>query len=264
MAQAEEPKVQSPTAAEPEHYSRVADVIHTSYYYRPDGPLMKWLLECALAHLDLRPGMSLADVGAGTGVFTSLVKQAVPGVSVSMAEPSAAMMKQCPDQSIEQLEGDCAQFVESGRTFDRLVLKEMIHHLGPPVAGSPTESLYRGLKCTLRPGGRLVVLTRPQRPEYPLFRSALDTWAAGQPQAKDIGALFERAGFTVDIREERFPVSIPREQWFDMVRHRVWSIFHHLSDAEIAEGVREISAAHPEEDIKFDEVFIIIVASVPS
>ncbi|WP_448585461.1 class I SAM-dependent methyltransferase [Thermaurantiacus sp.] len=122
-----------------------------------------------VAALDLKPGMVVADVGAGTGAFMEPIARAVGsrgryiGVDI--------------DRDYVRIMTDRAQRLGLGNTeivlsrpddtrlgvgsVDLVVVIDAYHHFDPP--GPMVASMRRALK----PGGRLVVIDFDRRPTSP-------------------------------------------------------------------------------------------------
>ena len=74
------------------HYQGVRRVYETALFYSA-GPYNNWLCSAVLGALKLRPGHSLADVGGGSGMFASLLKECARSGTLAVVEPSAEMLE---------------------------------------------------------------------------------------------------------------------------------------------------------------------------
>lgn len=246
-----------------EHYKNVAAVYDRQVFYDTSGPLVQWQKNLVQTHLALKPADRLVDIGGGTGGFTELLARAVDATDSQMTvcEPSAEMLAVAAQRkapSLETVHADARGFASLGKTCEKILLKEVMHHI--PV--EERTDTFKELASVLSPGGRLLVLTRPHRPQYPFFAAAMETWAAGQEEYAEFKHAMEEAGFTVQVFEERFPMCIRKSTWYDMIRTRWWSHFHAFSDAELEDGIQELEASFPDqEELSFDEVEIFLVAS---
>ncbi len=104
----------------------------------PRDGLSEWR-EAVRRHLRPSPGMTLVDIGAGTGAFSAAFSGWF-GLSVLAVEPSAAMRDQIPrTPAIQVLEGDASALPLPAESADAAWLSLVIHHvpdLGPPHARS--------------------------------------------------------------------------------------------------------------------------------
>ncbi len=102
-------------------------------------------------------GLTLLDIGAGTGVFATAFADWF-GVHVVAVEPSAAMRATIPEHpGVEPVAGDAQRLPVPDDTADAAWLSTMIHHI-PDLAGAATE-----IRRALRP--QAPVLIRQPFPE---------------------------------------------------------------------------------------------------
>lgn len=241
------------------HYDEIAERYEDVLFYDPGSPYHRWLVERALAHLELSPSHRLVDIGGGAGAFAlELAAAAELREPVLVVEPSAGLREQADEReglAVEAL--DAAAFAaQPGPPVDRILMKEVAHHLDP----ERLDVLYAGLYARLAAGGRLVTITRPVEPPYPLFAAAREVWRRDQPPAERFAAAQERAGFRVARHDERYPLEVARETWLAMIGRRFWSTFSAFDDQALAAGIAELRAAHPEGSLRFDDHLIVLVA----
>jgi ubiquinone/menaquinone biosynthesis C-methylase UbiE len=102
-------------------------------------------------HLDPSPGMTVADIGAGTGAFAGAFSDWF-GLRVLAVEPSAAMRAQIPRRAdIEALAGDAGALPLPDGSVDGAWLSLVIHHV-PDLAAAARE-----LRRVLRPGAPVLL-----------------------------------------------------------------------------------------------------------
>ena len=108
----------------------------------------------------LKPGLSVADVGAGTGLFTRLfAAEVAPGGTVYAADIAANFLKHieatCKDAGIKNVKTVLCK-VDSSElppaAVDVVFLCDVYHHFEFP------EKTLASLHAALKPGGRLVVV----------------------------------------------------------------------------------------------------------
>jgi ubiquinone/menaquinone biosynthesis C-methylase UbiE len=126
-----------------------------------------------LAHMDLKPGMAVADVGAGTGYFAVPIARSIfPDGKVFAVDVEPEMLGKLRDKltvpgsptNIELLQGESAQTNLRDGACDRVLFANVWHELEDP-AGALKE-----MRRILRPSGRLVIVDwRPdvERPPGP-------------------------------------------------------------------------------------------------
>lgn len=95
--------------------------------------------------------------------------------------------------------------------YDRVLIKETIHHVDDPAA------LYAALFQKLTPGGICLTCTRPHTPQYPFFPAAMKVWEQNQPDVAFYSKHMEAAGFAVTALTGSFPASLKAADWHGMV-----------------------------------------------
>src|SRR5690242_512213 len=159
-------------------------------------------------HLRPAPGMTLVDIGAGTGVFASAFRDWF-GLRVVAVEPSAAMREHIPwTPGIEVLAGDAGALPLADASADGAWLSLVIHHI------LDLEGAAREIRRVLRPGAPVLIRQAfPDRyePSGPLTRDAIETvrWfpetarmAATFPSLDETCAAFAAAGFRREALEQ--------------------------------------------------------------
>jgi len=113
-----------------------------------------------VAALALKPGMAVADIGAGTGLFTRLFATAVaPGGPVYAVDISPVFIQNILRRSREEKLGNVSGIVNTGRdaklpalSVDVAFLCDTYHHFEFP------QSMLGSIHRALRPAGRLVII----------------------------------------------------------------------------------------------------------
>ena len=172
----------------------------------PREGLAEWR-EAIERHLRPTPGMTLVDIGAGTGQFASAFADWF-GLTVLAVEPSAAMRSQIPrTPAVEALEGDATALPLPDCSADAAWLSLVIHHV-PDLAAAARE-----LRRVLRPGARVLIRQGfPDRyaPEGELAQDGIELvrWfpetartANTFPSLRDTCAAFAAAGFRREALE---------------------------------------------------------------
>ena len=162
-----------------------------------DG-LSEWR-EAVRRHLRPRPGMTLVDVGAGTGQFAAAFGDWFD-VRVVAVEPAAAMRAEIPrTPSIEVLEGDATALPLPDESVDAAWLSLVLHHV------PNLEAAARELRRVLRPGAPVLLRQGfPGRLDgvelvrwFPETARAVESY----PTLEDTCAAFAAAGFRRDALE---------------------------------------------------------------
>ncbi|MEU1087088.1 methyltransferase domain-containing protein [Streptomyces sp. NPDC005892] len=200
--------------------------------------------------VQLREGMTVLDVGAGTGFFATAFHTWF-GVRVLAVEPAAAMRAIIPaGAGIEVLDGHAAALPVPDSSADAAWLGSVIHHL-PDLAAAARE-----LRRVLRPGAPVLIrnafpgrFDRDLRVRYfPGTASGIDAY----PSIDEVTAAFTAAGFD----RTRVLRSLPHEAaptlaaFAERLDRSTDSKLRALSDDAYAQGLaqlRRAAADHPDE-----------------
>ncbi len=116
----------------------------------PRDGLMEWR-EAVRRHLRPSQGMTLVDIGAGTGAFAAAFSDWFD-LGVLAVEPSAAMRDQIPrSRAIRVLEGDATALPLPDASADAAWLSLVIHHI-PDLRAAARE-----IRRVLRPGAPVLI-----------------------------------------------------------------------------------------------------------
>ncbi len=116
--------------------------------------------------LNLKPGMRVADVGAGFGAWTVQFAKAVgPSGHVYATDIGAAQLASLRDYTkregltnVTVIEGAADMTNLPAQCCDAILIRDAYHHLTQP------EKIVASLAAALKPGGRLAVIDFPPRP----------------------------------------------------------------------------------------------------
>jgi predicted methyltransferase len=108
----------------------------------------------------VKPGMVVADIGAGTGLFTRLFAARVaPGGRVYAVDISATfvdnIMRTCREQGLDNVQGIVDSDRSTGLSADSIdlaFLSDTYHHFEYPA------SMLASIHAALRTGGRLIIV----------------------------------------------------------------------------------------------------------
>jgi ubiquinone/menaquinone biosynthesis C-methylase UbiE len=114
----------------------------------------------AVAALEVRPGQTVADVGAGSGYYTMLLSKAVgPGGRVYATDIQPEMLdlirkklESTRTSNVEVVLGTSTESRLPDRAIDLALMVDVYHELAQP------QAFLRSLKRALKPDGRLVLI----------------------------------------------------------------------------------------------------------
>jgi ubiquinone/menaquinone biosynthesis C-methylase UbiE len=160
-------------------------------------------------HLSPSPGMTVADIGAGTGQFAAAFSDWF-GLSIVAVEPSAAMRARIPRRpGIQVLEGDASALPLPDGSADGAWLSLVIHHV------PDLEAAAREIRRVLRPGAPVLIRQGFGRADdrielvrwFPETARTADTF----PSVEQTCQAFAAAGFNRDALDripETYPASL--------------------------------------------------------
>lgn len=116
--------------------------------------------------LDLKPGMTIADVGAGFGAWTIRFSRWIGPMGRVFANdlgaPQLAALRETITReslaNVTVVEGAVASTNLPANCCDAILVRDAYHHFTQP------DALIRSLAGSLKPGGRLAVIDFPPRP----------------------------------------------------------------------------------------------------
>lgn len=142
--------------ADVEHWTRVFDDPQRDAWQKPEEVVRAIALE---------PGMTVADLGAGTGYFSRYLSQAVgPRGTVLAAEPEAALVAHLRARAEREGTANVVPILASkdnprlpARSSDVVLIVDTWHHIDDRIAYA------RRLKEALKPGGRVAIIDWQKR-----------------------------------------------------------------------------------------------------
>jgi len=201
--------------------------------------------EAVRRHLRPSPGMTVADIGAGTGAFAAAFSDWFD-LAILAVEPSAAMRAQIPyHPGIRVLDGDASALPLPDHSADGAWLSLIIHHI-PDLEAAAGE-----IRRVLRPGAP--VLIRQGFPDqgdpahtipwefFPETARVVSTF----PTAGQVGQAFATAGFRRDALERVPETLISLASFLDQADsfRRSDTIMRGLTDEEFRRGKEQLRQA---------------------
>lgn len=211
---------------------------------RPDYPaeVADWLRDS----LDLEPGKTVIDLGAGTGKFTR--RLLATGARVIAVEPVAAMRQRLSADlpEVEVLDGSATAIPLPDTSVDAIVCAQAFHWFA-------TAEALAEMHRVLKPGGMLGLIWNTRDDSVPWVRAALSVTEPYEGDAPRFhtGAwrnAFPASGFS-PLHEQRF-VNEHRGPPETVIVDRLLSVsfIASLPDADrekVAAQLRSLIATHP-------------------
>lgn len=235
------------------HFDSIAEVFNRIWYF--SEAYKDFVIAHILEELQLAPEDILADIGGGTGSFTSRIRHEGGCKTAYCIEPSPPMCEEASKLSnIQALCNDAHGFLELKLPFHKMLLKEVIHHI------SDRRRFWENAYNALPQNGKLLIITRPQEIAFPFFEAAKKAFAANQPPHRSIENELKESGFEVASTLRSHTFTLTKSNWYEMLRHRFMSDLGVFSDEEIESGIVEIESRYPGETIDIIDHLIFITA----
>ncbi len=236
------------------HYDTIADLFNTVWHFSDE--YKEFVHSHIMADLALTSTDTLVDIGGGTGIFTSRLAHEADLQCAYCIEPSPAMCDEASKlDNIRAICTDASGFCTLNLPYTKLLLKEVIHHI------RDREEFWKNIHHQLPPTGKLLIITRPQHIAFPFFDAAKEAFAANQPPHDVLVSELQKGGFSVETQCRSHTFTLPKQQWYLMLRHRFMSDLSHFSDQEIEEGIDEIEKKYPENHLTIVDNLIFITAT---
>jgi len=121
--------------------------------------------------------------------------------------------------------------------YDVVLLKEVLHFV-------PNDERQARMECllkTMKPGGKLLIITRPEHTDLPFWPAAKVAYTKASPPVQDFVADLRAAGFRGVARHEfDYACTITSAKWAELVRGRFWSHLHDFTDAMLEAGLEQV------------------------
>lgn len=204
-----------------------------SWVSRPDYTVF-WA-DIIIRTLNLDQTSRILDIGCGRGNMTAAIAAHLSVITpIEGIDISDTIREARSDPRLLFTQCDASRYLSTrpDNRYDGILLKQVIHCFSANARHLLLDEVYR----TLTPGGRAAILIMPPVPTLPLFPRASRIFADEQLDYRD---LVTEAATQFHTRHNTFcyDVTIPCEQYFDLLRERFMSVLRHLSDEEIEQGI---------------------------
>lgn len=236
------------------HFDTIADIFNRIWYFSDDYKdfvISHICHDLALTHEDI-----LADIGGGTGSFTSRLAQEAALTRAYCVEPSCAMCEEAAKLTdVTAICADAHTFLASHIPFTKMLFKEVIHHI------RDREHFWKTVYTSLPHNGKILIITRPQNIAFPFFTAAKVEFGRNQPSQDMLEDELHLGGFSITTHLRSHTFTLSKEDWYTMLRHRFMSDLGVFTDNEIEEGIIEIDKKYPEEHLEIVDNLIFIIAT---
>ncbi len=236
-----------------DHYTNLA--VRYDEYYRYSEAYIDYFTNKIIEDLEVKKCETVVEVGSGTGIFAEEILKKVPSITMICVDNSALMLNRNKNEQIEKICQDAVEFSKRHIVYNKVYMKEFIHHLSK----EGRLHLFRGLYRQLRNNGCLLILLEPRRLNYPLFDEALRQFEIKQPSRLELITELEASGFVTSFSIISHQINVKKTKYIEMVRNRYISVLENFSDDEIENGTACINETQ-NDDIEFLEIFYNIKA----
>lgn len=233
------------------HYSKLAKKYDDYYHYSKQ--YFNYFLKVIIEGLEIKRSDRIIDIGSGTGMFANAIKNQFPSCAVSCVDKSIEMLDANDYGNVRKVCLDALDFVKEKISYEKIFMKEFIHHLNEV----GRHDFLKGVYSQLVLGGTVLILVEPKRLDYPLFESALNNFEDNQPSHKEIIFELEDLSFIVSHSIVEHSIVIKKAKYLEMVRDRYMSVLSEYSDIELENGINEIDLKYGD-TIVYKEIFYCI------
>lgn len=229
------------------------DRLHARYHEGRalDDSVMRLWRETVRRVVGDRNGLTIVDVGSGTGRFSSLLADEFDAQVVGV-EPSDKMRgvaeAECRHPNVRFVEGAAERIPLDDDSCDVAWLSQIVHHL------TDLDAAAKELRRVVRSSGLVIVRSNFKGRlhgscrYYDFFPTGLAVDEARHPTVEHVVECFERHGFrrtsfeTIEQREAR-----SLKKYAERIRLRTYSTFELISDDEYEAGLAALLTAASQE-----------------
>lgn len=241
------------------HYGRLGEKYDKFLYYSPQ--FVRTLTKKMVEKLRIEPDDLFVDLGCGTGMYSlDILQQVTLNTMVIGVDPFAEMLDNIdPSAPIVRVQEDALTYSQRATRCNKILIKETVHHI------DDRPELFRNLYRQLRPGGTLLLVHVPPRVQYPLFKAALERAENWHADPDELTEQLIDAGFSVQRDAVDYPHVIPKEHYFEMVRHCYMSVLTSFEPDELEAGLQEMEETYRDhETLEFIDHFDYLTATKPN
>ncbi|TMM52172.1 class I SAM-dependent methyltransferase [Maribacter algarum] len=236
------------------HYDSISDNYDELWTYSKD--FVTEITKNIISLLEIKETDVIVDFGCGTGIYSKAIRQQVslkkPIICTDISEKMLSKINDGPSYTL--FHKGAIQFSELKLQYDKVFIKEMIHHVK-----RGRQRLYDNIYNNLNKSGIFIILLLPPKIEYPLFTEAIKYYEENQPHYSEIEKGMKTSGFLTEVSFVEYPLEIEKGKYFAMVRNRYMSLLSEFTDSEIENGINEMESKYKNENIlKFNDIFVVV------
>lgn len=239
-----------------DHYSHFHGSSRSAWIHGQDY-LDYWQTQI-VALLALKPDDRFVDIGCGDGHLATQISQSVGFSQVPLGVEQNDVCLQYDKIYLDSVMLDAEGFLEDkNEAYDKFLLKQIIHHVYRPHQKDILDKMYRALK----PGGRALILSMPDKIQYPVFERVLEVYEKNESDfnfeqlQKDLNT----SGFKTHTKKCTYKINFSKERYLKAIAERFISTLSMVSDEEMQQGLVELAQKLPD-TVAVEDPLIALVA----
>lgn len=217
-----------------DHYNKISSIYDDLWFYSPD--YVDKISDQIINLLELKIKDIFLDLGCGTGIYAKAINKKINFESpIICSDISKKMLEGVKSEpNINSIAIDAIDFSSLGITVDKILIKELIHHIDNP------RDLFSKLSNVMSCNGILLLMLLPPTITYPLFSDAIKLYEERQPHYNKLTNELTDLGFSTTVDFVGYELEISKNKYIEMVRNRYMSLLSNFSDDELEEGILEM------------------------
>jgi ubiquinone/menaquinone biosynthesis C-methylase UbiE len=184
------------------------------------------------------------DLGGGTGKFSEHFRNKC-NWDITVADYSETMLEQAKLKNFKTIPQDLNN-IDIVDKFDVIVIKFCIHYV------KDNKTFYESVSKILNPDGKVFIVTRPKRTDFPFSEKLHQKWANSQPTVDELVTSSE-THFKTNIETLKFPITLKLRNWKNIITNKVLS---HIQDDDVEDAKSDIP--DNDDDVSFTDNIILI------
>ena len=237
------------------HYDVLADNFDESWLFSEE--YREWYTEQIIEALDIKSNDVMIDVGCGTGVFTkNIIEKSLLSNAICIENSPNMCNISNKYKILDVICSDAVEYFHNNKTsFNKVLFKEVLHHI------VDRKLLFSSIYHYLDKHGKVLIITRPKRVEFPFFEAAHQSFSQSQPDYNIFVEELRNCGLKFEVNICKYSIRLSSERWHEMLRNKFMSSLAEFTDIEIKQGILELIKNDNKDEYVFDDNLIFILAS---
>ena len=162
-------------------------------------------------------------------------------------------------EGVRGMVADADQFLatQDSKDYNKYLFLSVVHHL--PDQKETFESAYQ---C-LPKGGEILIIRRKEQHYFPVWKAVHSKLKSNRNTPETNIDVLTEVGFTVASDEDVQTQTLVKNEYFNQLRFRKFSVLNLFTDEEIEEGLRELDEVvfKGKDSIVFENIMTVIKAT---